>query len=217
MIELCNVRKTFDGERYVIDNLSIKFQKGEYVQIIGRSGAGKSTLLNLMGLLDRQYEGKISVDGRDISKLSDIKISNIRSINIGFIFQSYNLINHMTAIENIYMPLLYSKKKLNEEYAARIDGLMEELEIKKLANTQIQYLSGGEKQRVSIARALSLEPNIILADEPTGNLDTNNSNITFNVLKKLAKEGKTVILVTHNLHDDLGADRILTLQDGVLR
>lgn len=94
---------------------------------------------------------------------------------------------------------------------------MEELEINSLANTQIQYLSGGEKQRVSIARALSLEPNIILADEPTGNLDTGNSHITFNVLKKLAKEGKTIILVTHNLHDDLGADRILTLQDGELR
>ncbi|MGN0379367.1 MAG: ABC transporter ATP-binding protein [Butyrivibrio sp.] len=217
MIELSNVRKTFDGKRYVIDGLSIRFQKGEFVQIIGKSGAGKSTLLNLIGLLDRQYEGRICIDGRDISKLSDIKISNIRSENIGFIFQSYNLINHMTAKENIYMPLLYSRKGLDREYIARIEGLMEELEISDLANTQIQYLSGGEKQRVSIARALSLEPNIILADEPTGNLDPGNSNVTFNVLKKLANEGKTIILVTHDLHDELGADRILTLQDGELR
>lgn len=216
MIELIGVRKTFDGHRYVINDLNMNFEKGEYIQIIGKSGAGKSTLLNIVGLLDRQYEGKIIVDGKDVSKLSDIKISEIRSQNIGFVFQAYNLINHMTAIENIYMPLLYSRKKMNNEYIHRIDGLIEELDIKGIVNTPVQYLSGGEKQRVAIARALSLEPNIILADEPTGNLDTNNSDITFNVLRKLANEGKTIILVTHNLHDELGADRILTLQDGVL-
>ncbi len=216
MIELCNVRKTFDGKRYVLDGLNIKFHKGEYAQIIGESGAGKSTLLNLIGLLDRQYEGEIRIDGRNVSKLRDDGISGIRSKNMGFIFQAYNLVSHMTAIENIYMPLLYSKEKMDKEYAARIDELTERLGIKQLADVPVQFLSGGEKQRVSIARALSLNPNIILADEPTGNLDTNNSSVTFNILKQLAGEGKTVILVTHNLHDELGTDRILTLRDGVL-
>lgn len=217
MIELTNVRKTFDGKRFVLDGLSATFRPGEYTQIIGKSGAGKSTLLNLIGLLDGQYEGEITLDGKDISKLSDMKISRIRSQRIGFIFQAYNLVNHMTALENIYMPILYAKKKFDSEYRARVAGLIEKLEIGRIAETQIQYLSGGEKQRVSIARALSLDPDVILADEPTGNLDAGNSKITFHVLKKLAMEGKTVILVTHNLHDDLGADRILTLQDGVLK
>lgn len=123
----------------------------------------------------------------------------------------------MTVIENIYMPILYSKKKMNNRYLSEIETIMEELEIKHLADTKIQYLSGGEKQRVSIVRALSLKLDIILADEPMGNLDMANSNITFNVLKKLAGEGKTLILVTHNLYENLGADRILTLQNGGLR
>lgn len=217
MIELTNVKKTFDGRRYVLDDLSIQFKSGEYTQIIGKSGTGKSTLLNLIGLLDDRYEGIIKIDGVDVSKLSDIKRSELRSKKIGFIFQAYNLINHMTVIENIYLPLLYSKKSPDVNYVSRIDSLIEELEIKQLSNVKIQYLSGGEKQRVSIARALSLNPSIILADEPTGNLDVVNSQITFDVLKNLAKEGKTIILVTHNQRNDLGADRILSLQDGVLK
>lgn len=216
MIKLQGIKKTFDGKRYIINDLSIEFNKGEYIQIIGKSGAGKSTLLNLMGLLDTQYEGNIIIENTNISTLSDIRISEMRSKNIGFIFQAYNLINHMTVVENIQLPLLYSKRKLNSEYNMRIDEIMENLEIKKLSKIPIQYLSGGEKQRVSIARALSLNPNIILADEPTGNLDNNNSKITFKILKELAEKGKTVILVTHNIHDNLGADRILTLQDGTL-
>lgn len=217
MIELSNVKKTFDGRRYVLNDLSIRFERGEYTQIIGKSGSGKSTLLNLIGLLDNRYEGIITIDGFDVAKQSDIKKSYFRSEKIGFVFQAYNLINHMTAMENIYLPLLYSKKKPDTNYITRIDKLVDALEIKKLSDVQIQYLSGGEKQRVSIARALSLDPAIILADEPTGNLDVVNSGITFDVLKKLAHEGKTVILVTHNQRDDLGADRILSLQDGVLK
>lgn len=217
MIELCNIKKTFDGQRYVLNNLSIKFNQGEYIQIVGKSGAGKSTLLNLIGLLDNRYEGRITIDGCNIEKQSDIKISKLRSEKIGFIFQAYNLINHMTVMENIYLPLLYSEKKPDISYITRINQLVEELEIHRIANVQVQYLSGGEKQRVSIARALSLNPAVILADEPTGNLDVANSRITFNVLKTLAHEGKTVILVTHNQHDDLGANRILSLQDGVLK
>lgn len=216
MIELIGVKKTFDGKRYVIDNLSERFDDGEYIQIVGKSGAGKSTLLNIIGLLDKRYMGIVKIDGCDVSKLSDIKLSEMRSKNIGFIFQAYNLINHMTARENIYMPVLYSEKYMNRTYMSRVDELMEELEIIGLADTPIQYLSGGEKQRVSIARALSLNPGIILADEPTGNLDSVNSRITYDTLKRLSNEGKTVILVTHNLHDDLETDRILTLHDGTL-
>lgn len=214
MIELSDVKKTYDGQRYVLDGLNIKIDKGEYVQIVGKSGAGKSSLLNLIGLLDRQYEGNVNIGGRDVSRLSDFEISKIRSLNIGFIFQSYNLINYMTVIENIYMPMLYSRKKMNNDYIKRIYILMEQLGIKQLANIPIQFLSGGEKQRVSIARALSLDPNIILADEPTGNLDINNSNIVFSFLKQMADKGKTVLLVTHDLHSDLKSDRILTLQNG---
>lgn len=217
MIELCGVRKTFDKRRFVIDDLNIKFNRGEYVQIIGKSGAGKSTLLNILGLLDKNYEGKLYIEDRDVSKMSDANISKIRSSKIGFVFQAYNLINHMTAIENVYMPVLYSSKSIDNEYKKRIDILMDKLQISELSDVPVQYLSGGEKQRVSIARALSLEPEIILADEPTGNLDTGSGGIVFDVLKRLKKEGKTIILVTHNTHDELGADKILTLQDGILK
>lgn len=216
MIELIDINKTYDKSRYVLKNLNATFETGEYIQIVGKSGSGKSTLLNLIGLLDSKYDGKIKIDGREIKSHAHIDISEIRSKHIGFIFQSYNLINNMTVLENIYLPILYSKIKYNTKFIHHVDELMEEFQMEKLRNTPIQYLSGGEKQRVSIARALSLCPDIILADEPTGNLDKDNSNIIFSTLYNLSKKGKTVILVTHNYHDNLNTDRILTLQDGEL-
>lgn len=216
MIELEGLRKTFDGSRFILNDINIHIEKGEYVQIVGKSGSGKTTLLNLMGLLDMDYKGKIKIDGRDVSKLSDIKISEIRSKHIGFVFQAYNLVNHMTALENIYMPILYSKTKYDKDYISKANKLIKEFGIENIINTPVQYLSGGEKQRVSVARALSLNPSIILADEPTGNLDKGNSDIIFSTLRKLSQSGKTVILVTHNWYENLGADRVLQLQDGKL-
>ena len=215
-IELEALSKSYDGSRYILNNINLRICKGEYIQVVGKSGSGKSTLLNLIGLLDSNYKGNIRIEGQDITRLSDNKVSEIRSKSIGFIFQAYNLVHHMTSLENIYLPVLYSKQKFNKEYISKVDKLVQEFNISSILSTPVQYLSGGEKQRVSIARALALDPSIILADEPTGNLDKENSNIIFSTLKKLANNGKTVILVTHNYHEDLEVDRILKLQNGVL-
>lgn len=217
MIELKELCKTYDGKKCILKDVNVEIGKGEFVQIIGKSGSGKSTLLNLIGLLDNKYEGIIRINNIDVSKLSDIKVSQIRSKNIGFIFQAYNLINYMTALENIQLPFLYSQRSFTKNDMKRILDLVDEFGIKDIINTPIQYLSGGEKQRVSIVRSLVLEPGIILADEPTGNLDRDNGGLVFDVLKNMSKNGKTVVLVTHNWRDDLGADRILLLRDGVLK
>lgn len=216
MIELKNIKKRYYEQEYILDDISIKIDKGEYVQIVGQSGSGKSTLLNLIGLLDDKYEGDLFIDNKNVSKLSDRRLSKLRSEYLGFVFQSYNLINHMTVLENIKLPLIYSDKNYDFIYSERINMLIKELQLEKLIYKEVQYLSGGEKQRVAIARALSLEPKIILADEPTGNLDKINSKIVFDTLKKQADNGKTVIIVTHNWHDDLGTNKILKLENGKL-
>lgn len=216
LIELTNVSKTYDGRRYVLKNLNINIGAGEYVQIVGKSGSGKSTLLNLIGLLDTEFDGELLIDGQDIAKISDYKVSGIRSKRIGFIFQSYNLVNHMTVLENIYLPILYSKNKDIKEFLGKVELLLNEFEIDTIKHIPIQFLSGGEKQRVAIARALAMSPEIILADEPTGNLDKENSEIIFSILKKLSNQGKTIILVSHNCYDNLKPDRIMNLQNGAL-
>lgn len=214
MIELKNVTKKFSKDKVVLKDISMQIRKGEYVEIIGKSGSGKSTFLNLLGLLDMDFEGDFFVDGIDVSKLSDMKISRIRNKKIGFIFQSYNLIPRMTSYENIMLPLIYSAEKPDQKFKNHMDKLVKDLQITELLNKRIEYLSGGEKQRIAIARAMCLSPEIILADEPTGNLDSVNSSIVFDTLLNLNKRGTTIVLVTHNCYVDVGADRKLTLEGG---
>lgn len=216
MIELINVKKRYGEQEYILNDISMKIDEGEYIQIVGQSGAGKSTLLNLIGLLDNSYEGDLIIDNKKVSRLPDRYLSKLRSEYLGFVFQSYNLINHMTVLENIKLPIIYSCRRYDSRYVNMINTLVEELQLEKIKDKEVQYLSGGEKQRVSIARALSLEPKIILADEPTGNLDKDNSKIVFDTLKEQSNKGKTVIIVTHNWHDDLGTHRILKLEKGKL-
>jgi len=214
MIQIEHLRKTYDGVNYILDDVNVNIAQGEYVQIIGDSGSGKSTLLNLIGMLDNKFEGKLYVKDKDISKLNDTGISLMRAETIGFIFQSYNLIYNLTASENILLPILYSRKKLDNVITERANELIERFGIEKIKDKPIQLLSGGEKQRVAFARALMLDPDIILADEPTGNLDKKNSEMIFSTLKKLSKDGKTVILVTHNWFDENGADRTYNVKGG---
>ncbi len=216
MIEVSNLSKTYNGITYVLSNLNLKVRKGEYITITGESGSGKSTLLNIIGLLDSAFSGTLVINGQDISGLGDEETSRLRNENLGFIFQAYNLINDMTAIENICLPALYSRRMLTKDFLQSIESSMEKLNILTLKHMKVRYLSGGEKQRVAIARALSLNPNIILADEPTGNLDKRNSDIVFSTLRELNQVGKTVILVTHTQKTITESNRVLTLKNGVL-
>lgn len=215
MLRIEGLSKTYNGRDNILDNLNLHIEKGEYVEIVGKSGAGKSTFLNIIGLLDNKYIGEIFIDGKKISVMTDSQVSVMRNKYIGFIFQAYHLIPHLTAWENIMLPLIYSKKMLGNSFLSHVNMVIENLQISNLKNQQIQYLSGGEKQRVAIARALSLSPSIVLADEPTGNLDQTNGEIVFHTLSELNKMGTTIILVTHNRYIDVGATKTLTLSGGV--
>lgn len=214
MIRIENLSKTYNGREYVLKEINLEIAQGSYVEIVGKSGSGKSTFLNTLGLLDSDYEGKIFFDDIDISEQNDEAVSRIRNERIGFIFQAYHLIPHFTVMENILLPVAYSHSTRTGTNMDRVKELTNQLQITHLMNQRIDYLSGGEKQRAAIARALVLSPEIVLADEPTGNLDSSNSEIVFQTLSELKKEGTTVILVTHNCYVDVGADSILTLEKG---
>lgn len=216
MIEIKELKKVFitgNKELIALNNVSLEFKEGSFNSIVGRSGSGKSTLLHLIGLLDKPNSGKILIDNVNINELSSVEQANYRNKHIGFIFQSYHLEPTYSVFENVEMPLLIANIK-KEERKRRIFkelsrvGLLDRY--KEVANN----LSGGEKQRVAIARALVNNPKIVLADEPCGNLDTNNSKNVMNILRELTDEGITVILVTHNPIDAEIADRIITLEDG---
>lgn len=216
MIELHDVRKVYgEGESAVValDGINLNIPSGRLVSIIGKSGSGKSTLLNILGALDSPTNGEVSINGKSLNGLTSDEMAEYRNKNVGFIFQQFYLEPNFTVLENVEMPLLISgasKAERRERARALIDkfGLSDKTD--KKANT----LSGGQKQRVSIARALIHEPAIILADEPTGSLDSKNGKDVIDALKSICGEGRTVILVTHN-HDDANkADYIIELADG---
>lgn len=216
MIELHDVRKVYgEGESAVValDGINLNIPSGRLVSIIGKSGSGKSTLLNILGALDSPTNGEVSINGKSLNGLTSDEMAEYRNKNVGFIFQQFYLEPNFTVLENVEMPLLISgisKEERRERARVLIDkfGLSDKTD--KKANT----LSGGQKQRVSIARALIHEPAIILADEPTGSLDSKNGKDVIDALKSICGEGRTVILVTHN-HDDANkADYIIELADG---
>ena len=201
-------------EIMILKEINFKINTGEFVCIVGPSGSGKSTLLNILGTLDKPTSGKIFINGEDVFSLSDYNLAFLRNKKIGFVFQSYNLINRATILKNIEIPGIISglnkKERLDRAYE-----IMAMLGIKDKANYKPYNLSGGQQQRAAIARALMTNPSIILADEPTGNLDTKTGKEVFNLLKTLCLKFKTsIIMVTHNHDLALQSDRIIYLKDG---
>lgn len=218
MIEIENVNKSFylGGETIkALDNISFKVQKGEFVSIIGPSGSGKSTLMNILGLLDVPDSGSYILDGMKINKARENELAKIRNNKIGFIFQNFNLLSKLTATENIQVPLIYKGIK-NDESKRQAYELMEKLSLKGREKHLPTQLSGGQQQRVAIARALACKPEIILADEPTGALDSKTSVDIMNILEELNNKGQTIILITHDINVAKRAKRIVKISDGRL-
>ena len=197
MIHLTNVYKSYDKQSYVLKDLSLEIEKGDLVSIMGESGSGKTTLLNIIGTLDYLSEGMYLFDSMDLSKISQKKLSKMRNRKIGFVFQQYYLIPYLTVYYNVMMPLQYSKMKRKEKQE-KVMKALSMLGIDNLKDKKINHLSGGEMQRVAIARAIVNEPDLLLCDEPTGNLDEKNTKIVLDTLNKLNENGTTIILVTHN-------------------
>ena len=218
-LRIDNVSKIFDsvaGKVIALRNVSFAVKKGEFVAIVGPSGSGKSTLLNMIGALDRPTLGKVYVDGMDISSLKDSEIALIRNLKIGFIFQSYNLINRSSVQKNVELPAIISGMA-KKERSRRSIKILTALGIANKAKQKPANLSGGEQQRVAISRALMNNPTLILADEPTGNLDTKTGQEIFSMLEHLSRDLKrTIIMVTHNTELAEKTDRSIYLRDGMI-
>ena len=216
VIVLKNLQKRFgigDAEHYAIDGIDLTIEKGEFIAIMGPSGCGKTTLLNILGLLDSSVEGEYELDGKSIASLSKRKQAHIRSDQIGFVFQSFNLVNRLNILDNVALPLIYK----GVPKLARIKQASKMLQAFHLGEREFympNQLSGGQMQRVAIARALVNNPSIILADEPTGNLDSHASHIIMQELSDLHKKGNTIIMVTHNPNLTTYASRVITMLDG---
>ncbi|OFO30245.1 macrolide ABC transporter ATP-binding protein [Fusobacterium sp. HMSC064B11] len=216
IITVDNINKTYKNgslELQVLKNISFKVDKGEFLAIMGSSGSGKSTMMNILGCLDNQYEGRYILDGIDISKSTENELSEIRNKKIGFIFQSFNLLPRLTALENVELPLVYSSVP-KEERHKRAKELLEMVGLKDRTHHRPNELSGGQRQRVAIARALVNNPSIILADEPTGNLDSKSEGEIIEILQKLNKMGKTIVIVTHEPSIGEIAERKIVFKDG---
>ena len=205
--------KTEEVETWALHDVSLEIKEGEFVAIMGPSGCGKSTLLNILGLLDNPTNGTYQLNGTDVSKFSEAERTNLRKGVIGFVFQSFNLIDELNVYENIELPLLYMGVP-KEERKKRVEEAMKRMDITHRVKHFPQQLSGGQQQRVAIARAVVANPKIILADEPTGNLDSKNGKEVMDLLTQLNKEGTTVVMVTHSQHDAGYATRTINLFDG---
>lgn len=218
MITCTNITKIYrngDVETAALKGVSFKVDKGEFVAIIGPSGSGKSTLMHILGALDTPSNGQYFLDNREVSKLSENELSDLRRDKIGFVFQSFNLLPRTTAIRNVMLPLLYSGIK-KEEREKKAEQMLKYagLEEKKFYNRFSSQMSGGQIQRVAIARALINDPSIILADEPTGNLDTKTSGVVMKSFQELNKKGHTIIVITHEDEVAAFAQRVISIRDG---
>ena len=211
--DMCKIYNPGENEVRALNHVFVSIEEGEFVAIIGQSGSGKSTLMNMLGCLDVPTSGSYRLHGKDVSGLSDNELSDIRNREIGFVFQGFNLIQNLTALENVELPLIYrgvskGKRRQLSEAALKKVGLENRMEHKPAE------MSGGQQQRVAIARAIAQAPPIILADEPTGNLDSGSTKEIMQIMKDLHKEGRTVILITHDNEIAAQADRVIKIKDG---
>jgi putative ABC transport system ATP-binding protein len=216
MITLSHIRKTYragDVETTALDDVDLHIAAGEFVAIMGPSGCGKSTLLNILGLIDAPSSGSYVLDGTEVSKLSEGKLVGMRKRRLGFVFQSFNLIDELTVAENVELPLLYCGVPKSER-RSRTREVLELVGLQARAKHKPAQLSGGQQQRVAIARAVVNDPAVILADEPTGNLDTKNGEEVMGMLHVLNEQGATIVMVTHSPKDAAEAQRIITMLDG---
>lgn len=212
-VNLTRVFRTEEIETSALNNVNMHVKKGEFVAIMGPSGCGKSTLLNIIGLLDNPSQGQYYFDGQEVSSLKERNRTLLRKGNIGFVFQSFNLIDELNVYENAELPLVYLKLSAHER-RERVEKVLEQMKISHRRKHFPQQLSGGQQQRVAIARAVVANPKLILADEPTGNLDSKNGHEVMNLLTDLNKAGTTIVMVTHSMRDAAYAHRIINLFDG---
>lgn len=211
--KLVKVFRTDEIETTALNNVDLEVKKGEFVAVMGPSGCGKSTLLNIVGLLDNPTSGELLFDGIEVSGFKEKQRTELRKSNIGFVFQSFNLIDELTVYENVELPLLYLKVSAKER-KEKVDAVLDRMKIAHRRKHFPQQLSGGQQQRVAIARAVVANPKLILADEPTGNLDSANGEEVMKLLTELNKEGTTIVMVTHSPSDAEYAHRIVQLFDG---
>ncbi|MDO5148791.1 MAG: ABC transporter ATP-binding protein [Oscillospiraceae bacterium] len=219
VVDLRGIIKRFyigmPNELQILNGMDIRIHEGEFVAIVGESGSGKSTLMNIIGALDRPTEGTYYFNGEDISKFSDKKLSLVRNKEIGFVFQNFNLIPRTSALKNVELPMMYAGKG-RKERTKRAKELLETVGMAERSDHNPNELSGGQKQRVAIARAMANDPSIILADEPTGALDTKTGRVVMDIFHELHKSGKTIILITHSPELARETERIITISDGCI-
>lgn len=214
LIEVINLNRTFGNEvrTHALRDVSLTIKSGEFVAIMGPSGSGKSTLMHILGLLDRASEGVYKFEGKDVNSLGDNELALLRNEKIGFIFQSFNLLQRVTVLKNVALPLIYSKDKTNQDERAK--KVLESVGLSHRLRHFTNQISGGEKQRVAIARALVNNASVIFADEPTGNLDSKSGLQVMKILNRLNAEGNTIVLVTHETYTAECAKRIIQMKDG---
>ena len=212
-IGLSKIFRTENVQTTALNEVNIEINRGEFVAIMGPSGCGKSTLLNILGLLDNPTSGELWFLGQEVSRFSENSRTDLRNGNIGFVFQSFNLIDELNVYENVELPMIYQKKKASEKKEI-VSHILDRMNISHRAKHFPQQLSGGQQQRVAIARAVVASPKLILADEPTGNLDSRNGTEVMNLLTELNQEGTTIIMVTHSQHDASYDHRVINLFDG---
>lgn len=216
LIEIKKISKVYNpGENavYALRDINLSVEKGEFIAIVGSSGSGKSTLMNMIGCLDTPTSGSYFIEGNDVSSFSDDELSGIRNKKIGFIFQGFNLVQSLNAVENVELPLAYRGIKHAERHTLALQAL-QRVALEERATHLPSQMSGGQQQRVAIARAIAARPPIILADEPTGNLDTKSGDAVMEILFDLNREGKTIILITHDMAIAKLAKRIIRVSDG---
>lgn len=219
IISVRNIKKTYlknNREIFALGGIDLDIKRGEFLSIMGASGSGKSTLMNILGCLDTQSEGKCTIFGKDTSTLSKNELSQLRSLELSYIFQSYNLISSLSALENTALPLMYRRiPKAKRERIAK--KALEDVGLIERIHHLPSEMSGGQQQRTAVARTLACNPEIIFADEPTGNLDAESSSCVINMLRRMNDAGKTIILITHDTKVALYADRIIRVENGLIQ